>query len=110
MIFRIISIAFKGNKFRQDPKGFLGEEADGFLNSMFILPFIVPSLFIIFFFILGFTSLLSGPYGFFKFVFFITFIPFVIFASIIFRALKTIKRANKKVINETIVVKAEVKE
>lgn len=110
MIFRTISIVFKGNQFRKDPSGFLQDETKGFLNGLVFLPMIIPAFFVILFFILGYTDLFTGPYGFFKFVFWVSFIPFVIILAIIVKAMRIIKGASKKVIEDTIHVKAEVKE
>lgn len=110
MILQVIKIAFKGNDFRKDPKGFAMDETNGFLNGMILMPFLFPSLLVILFFILGYTSLLTGPYGFFKFVFWVTFIPLSIFLYFIINTLKMIKRTNKNVADNVINVKAEVKE
>lgn len=110
MIIQIVKIAFKGKQFRNNPANFMQDEANGFLNGLVFLPFFVSGLFVILFFILGFTTLLTGPYGFFKFIFFITFIPFILFLYIVLKTLKIIKRMNKNILNETIKVKAEVKQ
>lgn len=110
MIFRTIGIVCKGNQFRKDPSGFLQDEAKGFLNGLVFLPMIAPAFFVILFFVLGYTDLLTGPYGFFKFVFWVFFIPFVIILAIIVKAMRIVRRASKQAIEKTIHVKAEVKE
>lgn len=110
MIFRIINIAFKTNQFRKDPNNFLEDEAKGFLNGLVFMPMIIPFLFLLFFFFLGYTEFLSGPYGFFKFLFWILFIPFIIIFIFLFKAIKMIRKNTKKVINDTIHIKAEIKE
>lgn len=109
MIFKFISIAFKGNQFRKNPSEFLQEEAKGFVNGLVFMPMVVPGLFVLLFFLLGYTGLLTGPYGFFKFLFWIAFIPFVIIFWLLLKATRIIKRASKSAIHETIKVKAEVK-
>ena len=95
---------------KEDPGKFAGGEVGGLFLGMFIVPMALIVLFQGLLFVLGFTDLLWGPFGFFKFLFFLFIFPSIIFFSILFKAYKVIKGTTKKAVNNTIKVESKIVE
>lgn len=110
MIFKIFKIKNTIKDLKENPGKFAGEEAGGFFLGMILGPIFVPLLVLILLFILGFTSLIGGPFGFFKFLFFLLLIPSSIIFWILFKAYKFIKGSAKKAVDDTIKVESKVVE
>lgn len=108
MILKIFKIRSTVKELKEDPGKFAGGEIGGMFLGMFIVPMILIVFFQALLFILGFTGLLWGPFGFFKFLFFLFIFPSIIFFSILFRAYKMIKGTAKKAVNNTIKVESKI--
>ncbi len=102
MLFRIFLIGKTIRDIKSNPSKFAGEEARGAIIGIFILPIIIVLLGLIFLFVLGFTNVFGGPYGFFKVVFFIGLFTSFIFGLIIKRLLSFVGNTTIKVTSEVV--------
>jgi hypothetical protein len=110
MILKIFKIRSTVKELKEDPGKFAGEEAGGLVLGMFIIPFISGILFLGLLFILGFTEILWGPFGFFKFLFFLFLFPSILVFFILLRSYKLIRQSTKKVVDSTLKVESKVVE
>jgi hypothetical protein len=101
MIFGILKTYKDVRRGVNDPTGLGQDIALDVLKAPLILFTIVGIAGLVPFFILGWTELLSGPFGFFKFVFFLLLIPFtileVVFWSLFNRFKKILQKAKNRV-------------
>ncbi len=72
MIFQIIQIKKMASEAKENPGKFAGGQVGELFVGMLIVPSLIALLLLGSFFILGYTSWLGGPYGFFKFLFIIS--------------------------------------
>lgn len=99
MIFTIIKTYKDVKKGVNDPTGFGQDFALDVLKAPLIL-FTFAGLFgLALFFILGWTELLSGPFGFFRFVFFLLLLPFTILEIVFWSLFNKLKKVIQKVKN-----------
>lgn len=110
MIFKILKIRNTMKELKQDPGKFAGGELGGFFMGMFLMPIISAVLLLGGLFIIGFTEVLGGPYGFFKILFFLVLFPVMLFFFMLSRVYKVIKASTKSAVDETIVVSSKVVE
>lgn len=95
---------------KENPGKFAGNQAGDLLMGMFIMPIISAMVFLGGFFVLGFTTILGGPYSLVKFLFYILLI-FVFFLSLIFRKVYLLlKKSTKSTVDDTIKVESKVVE
>ncbi len=113
MIFGVIKTYKDVRKGVNDPTGLGQDIALDVLKAPLIL-FTFAGLFgLVLFFILGWTELLSGPFGFFKFVFFLLLIPFtileIVFWSLFNRFKKILQKAKNRVDESVNTIDVEVR-
>lgn len=109
-IFRVFFIGREIKKGINDPGGFLAEESLSFLKGFLIVGSLVGFIFILLFGILGFSSWLGGPYGFFKVLFWILFIPFMFIEIFLISIFLKIKKVLKHNLNRaTLHIKSKIK-
>ncbi len=86
ILFKIFKFRKLYKEFKEDPAKASGAELVDMLREIILIPKIIALVILVIFFILGFTSLLSGPMLFFKILFwFFLFLYFIfIIASRIF--------------------------
>ena len=92
MIFGILKTYKDVRKGMNDPTGLGQDIALDVLKAPLILFTIAGIAGLVLFFILGWTELLSGPFGFFKFLFWFLAIPFVILEIIFWKLFSSFKR------------------
>lgn len=95
---------------KENPGKFASEEMGNLFGSILIMPLISALFFLALFFILGYTTLLGGPFGFFKFIFIMLAIGSIFFFSILRKIHRALKQTTKNQINETIKVESKVLE
>ncbi len=113
MIFTIIKTYRDVKSGVKDPTGF-GKDALLEIIKIPLLVFTVGGvLALVLFFILGWTDLLSGPFGFFKFVFWFLFIPFfileIVFWKIYSKAKALVQKAKNRVDERMNTIDVEVR-
>ncbi|MBP7846402.1 MAG: hypothetical protein KA007_03095 [Candidatus Pacebacteria bacterium] len=113
MIFGIIKTYKDVRRGVNDPTGLGQDIALDVLKAPLILFTIAGIAGLVLFFILGWTELLSGPFGFFKFVFFLLLIPFtileIVFWSLFNKLKKVIQNAKNRVDERINTIDVEVK-
>ncbi len=110
MIFKIFKIRNMIREGTENPSQFASSEAGNFFVSMFVMPILSAVLLLGGLFILGYTTLLGGPYGFFKFMFVLSLICIASFFFILRKLYKVVKQSTKTVVNETIKVESKIVE
>lgn len=108
MILKVLKIRKTMKELKEDPSKLAGEEVGGFFIGMILGPALIPFLILILLFILGFTGLIGGPFGLFKFLFFLFLIPSIGVFLILFKAYKIIKGGAKKAVDNTLKVESKV--
>ena len=113
MIFSILKTYKDVKKGTADPTGFGRDLALDVLKVPLMI-FTISGIFaLVVLFLLGWTEVLSGPFGFFRFVFFLLLIPFgilqLIFWKLFNKAKKLLKQAKKKVDERMNTIDVEVK-
>lgn len=112
MIFTIIKTYKDVKNGVKDPSGFGQDTLLEIIKIPLVIFTIGGTLALALFFVLGFTSLLSGPFGFFKFVFWFLAIFFVIlevvFWKLYSKAKSLIQKAKNRVDEEINTIKVEV--
>lgn len=96
MLFKIFRIKKMITQGMRDPGGLAGEEAAGALTALLILPGIGALIWLALMFILGFTPLLGGPFGFFKFVFVVSFIGVLGIGIVLYKIIRAAGRFARK--------------
>lgn len=108
MIFRILEIRKMASEAKENP----GKFAGGQVGNMFVGMLVAPALFVLFFlatfFIFGFTTLLGGPYVFFKFLFWISFVIVFCLVYFIIKIYKFIKSLTKGAVESTLKVESKI--
>lgn len=102
-IFKIFFLKREIQKGLNNPSDFVSEQLFSSFQGLFILLSLIPLIFIIFFGVLGLTSWLGGPYGFFKVIFWLFFIPYLFLEFFIISIFLKIKKIAKKRIKKTII-------
>ncbi len=87
---------------RRDPGGLAGDETKDVLIGLLLIPALGILLWLALMFILGFTTLLGGPMGFFKFIFILSLIGTVVLGTIVRKLLGLVRRGTKQVVDKTI--------
>lgn len=104
MIFRVFHIYKNLKEGAKNPTGFAHDEALGVLRTAVITPTIIGALFVILFFLLGYSSFWFGPSGFFKVMSIISSIAwlgwFLITRIILTFARQVLRHAKQKVDSE----------
>lgn len=101
MIFQILHIRKTVKELRNNPGNFAGEQARDVIIGIIIIPAIIIILGLAFLFILAFTSLLGGPYLFFKIIFFLGLFVSAILGFITYKLASMLERNTKKIVNKT---------
>lgn len=101
MIFRVFTI-YKGiKKGTKDPSGFAQEEAFELLRSLIMPLTVIGAIFVVLFFLLGYSSFWFGPSGFFKVMSIITSVAwlgwFLITRVLLMFAKRMLRHAKQKV-------------
>ncbi len=102
MLFRFLKIRKMIQEARQDPGKLAGDETKDMILGILILPAIGIFLWLALMFILGFTTLLGGPMGFFKFVFIVSVVGTVVLVSIVRKLLALVHRGARYAVGKTI--------
>lgn len=100
MIFKFLRIRKLVKDGLDNPGNLASEEMRGFSIGLLIIPILVVLGWLAITFILGFTTLLGGPIGFFKLLFVISAVTSTIALILIFEAIKTLSRKAKELINK----------
>lgn len=108
MIFKILQVRNIVREAQADPGKFAGEGVRGVFTGMFIMPTIFILVLVAGLFVLGFTDLLGGPYGFFKFLFWFAAICLIGFFIILWRIYRMVKSFTKGVVDDTIKVNSKI--
>ena len=102
MLFKLLRIRKTVKEVRADAGGFVGEEVAGLLKGLLIIPVVLVLLALGLFFVLGFTTHLGGPMGFFKVLFvigaFVTTTTFLVIYPII----RFVRRSTARVVKSGI--------
>jgi len=110
MIFKVFKIRNMIKEGKENPGKFAGNQAGELLMSMFVMPIISAIVFLGGLLVLGFTTLLGGPYGLAKFLFYIV-LFFTFFLSLILRKVYLlVKKSTKNTVEQTIKVESKVVE
>ncbi|MEZ4103544.1 MAG: hypothetical protein R3B55_03285 [Candidatus Paceibacterota bacterium] len=113
MIFGILKTYKDVKKGTADPTGFGQDILLGVLKAPIIIFTVSGILGLAVFFVLGWTDFLSGPFGFFRVVFWILFIPFffleILFWKLYSKAKSLIQKAKNRVDEEVNTIKVEPK-
>jgi uncharacterized membrane protein (DUF373 family) len=78
--------------------------------GMFLLPVVLTVVFLGLFFVLGYTHLLGGPFGFFRFLFVVSIIGGFLFFFILYKLYRVIKNTTKHSVNSSIKVESKIVE
>ena len=92
---------------KQDPAKFAGGQAGDLFLDMLIAPSIITLILLIIFFIFGFTSLLGGPFLFFKVPFFLILSAVFCISYFLGKIYRFIKSVTKNAVDSTIKVKSK---
>jgi len=108
MILQIFKIRKMTNEAKENPGKFAGGQVGELFIGMLIMPSLLTLFLLVSFFILGYTTLLGGPFGFFKILF--IFSVFVILCLLYFlrKIYKMIKTVTKDVVDSTIKVESKI--
>ncbi len=110
MIFKIFQIRNTIKEVRANPGEFAGQGAGGLFMGLFIMPLVYGVLILGGFFVLGYTTFLGGPYGFFKFLFILSIVGIVGFSFVLYKIFSLIKRSTRILVDKTIIVESKVVE
>jgi len=110
MIFRVLQIRKMIREGKEDPGKFAGGQAGDLFMGLLLMPIISAVLLLGGLFILGYTPLLGGPFGFFKFFFWLSIFCVFFFFMILRKVYKMIKNTTKSAVNDTIKVESKVVE
>lgn len=110
MIFKIFQMQRMIREGKENPSNFASNQAGDLFKGIFVMPVISALIFFGIFFVLGYTTLLGGPYGFFKFLFVLTLIGIVFFVLILRKLYRAIKQTTKTVVDKTIIVESKIVE
>ena len=108
MIFQILEIKNMASDAKENPGKFAGGQVGSIFLDMLITPALVALLSLVGFFILGYTSWLGGPYGFFQFLFVISIMALVCLFYFLRKIYLLIKSVTKIVVESTIKVESTI--
>lgn len=108
MIFRVLKIKNMVRDARENPGHFAGGEIGDLFMGIFIMPIISAILLLGGLFVLGFTTLLGGPYSFFRFFFWISIFCVFFFFYLLQKMYKLVKNTTKNAVDKTIKVESRV--
>ncbi|MCX6752467.1 MAG: hypothetical protein NTZ87_03140 [Candidatus Nomurabacteria bacterium] len=98
------------NEVRENPGKFAGGKIGEMFLGVLFMPSLISFIIVCGFFILGFTTFLGGPYGFFKFLFVIFFLGILCVVYFIRKIYRFIKSITENAVNDTIKVKSRIVE
>ena len=102
MLFRLFRIRKTVREVQKDAGGFAGDEVVGLFAGLLMIPVLLVLGALILFFLLGFTTLIGGPFGLFKVLFivgaFVSFFIFIILRPIVL----FFKKGTKRVVDQGI--------
>lgn len=110
MIFQVLQIRKMASEAKENPGKFAGGQVGELFISMFVLPTLFAIAFLSGLFVLGYTTLLGGPYGFFKVIFLLSIFGILCIVYFLIKIYKMIQGVTKKVVDATITVESKVVE
>jgi hypothetical protein len=110
MLFKIFTIRKMMRDAKENPGQFAGGEIQDLLVGMFIVPILIGILLLALFFILGFTSVLGGPFMIGRIFFYLFLIGGGTTSFILWKIIKFTKQITKKAVDDTIHVENVSKE
>lgn len=110
MLFKIFTIRKMVKDAQENPGEFAGGEIQDFLIGMLIVPVLIVVLLIGFFFIVGFTTVVGGPFMIGKIFFYILLISGTLTSIVLWKIIAFAKRITKKTVDTTIHVENISKE
>lgn len=87
---------------RDDTGGFVADEVVGLLKGFLIIPVVIVGIALALFFILGFTTLLGGPMGFFKVLFILGAFVSITIGAVVYPLVRFAKRSARRITRSTI--------
>lgn len=102
MIFKVLRLRKTVREVREDTGGFVADEVGGVLTGLMLIPVIIVCCALALFFILGFTTLLGGPMGFFKVLFIIGICMTILVFAVVYPIVRFIRRSARRVTNRAI--------
>ena len=110
MIFKVFKIKNMAKEAKENPGKFAGGQVGELFLGMLIIPSLLAVFFLVSFFILGYTSLLGGPFGFFKVLFIFSVFCILCLGYFLRKIYKMIKVVTKDVVESTIKVESKIVE
>lgn len=99
MLFRFLKVKKAIKEARQNPGGFAGGEVVDVLLGLLWIPIILALAVLVLFFLLGFTTVLGGPFGLFKVLFILAVIIALVLFSIIRPIIRLVRRGTKRAVD-----------
>lgn len=110
MLFQIIKIKNMAHDASRDPGRLAAGLAGEALLGILIVPAISTLLFLALFFVLGYTHLLGGPFGFFRFLFIVFTLCVISVSWLLWKVHRAVRRATRHTVNSTLKVESKVVE
>lgn len=108
MIFKILKIRQMVKEGTENPSEFAGGQASDFIVGLLIAPLVIAIAVLVLLFILSYTTLLGGPFGFAKFFFYVVLFGALAFGSLVWKLSKLTKQMTRSAVDKTISVTAKV--
>lgn len=102
MLFKLLRIRKDAREIKENPGSFAGGEAVTVALGFLVVPIIIGLLGIVLFFLLGFTSVIGGPFGFFKILFIISIVVAIGVFKIIKASFRFIRKSTRRVVDSGI--------
>lgn len=100
MLFKLLKLRKNVKEVRKDPGGFAaGEAAGAVIETVLLVPGLIALFGLVLFFILGFTTLLGGPMGFFKFLFIFGVFVLLVIIAMLRPIIRLLKRGTKRAVD-----------
>ncbi len=110
MLFKLLKIRKATKEIKQDAGGFVaGEVAETVIEGLLLIPGLIALGALVLFFILGFTTLLGGPMGFFKFLFILSVVVLLSIIAMLRPIIRLLKRGTKRAVDHTVSKIKEIK-
>ncbi|HVY35942.1 MAG TPA: hypothetical protein VG982_01540 [Candidatus Paceibacterota bacterium] len=103
MLFQLLRLRKNIREARENPGKFAGSQAAGLATSIVIIPLLIAVLWLALLFLFGFTHVLGGPFGFFRFLFVFTLIimvPIIVFLAKTIRVIRSSVRGTVNKVTE----------
>jgi hypothetical protein len=110
MILQIFKIRNMAKEAKENPGSFAGSQVGEMFMGILIVPALLALFFTALFFVLGYTTLLGGPFGFFKILFIFSVFCILCLSYFLRKIYKMIKVVTKDVVDSTIKVDSKVVE